>query len=207
MLGIEYLWIDSLCIIQDDKADWKHEAGTMADVYGGSYLNISATAAADGSRGCFSRGDMHYIIPVPIKVIHYGETRTLFLEDTDLIGTSLSRMPLTMRAWCLQERLLAVRTLHFTNTQLFWDCASLFACETQPDGSLERTYIMNRIDTFSSFLDPWEHVVSDYTDAKLTFSSDRIVALAWIARSQSKRTTESQRYVAGMWIERIVDDL
>lgn len=52
-LGIEYLWIDSLCIIQNDTADWEHEASRMSDLYTNSYFTISALHSADDSEGCF----------------------------------------------------------------------------------------------------------------------------------------------------------
>ena len=52
-LGYHYLWIDSLCIIQDDFQDWKAQAGSMADVYRGALMNIAATAAADNTQGLF----------------------------------------------------------------------------------------------------------------------------------------------------------
>ncbi|TVY15628.1 hypothetical protein LARI1_G006275 [Lachnellula arida] len=46
-LGIQFLWIDSLCIIQDDKRDWEREAACMAKIYSNSYINIAATGASD----------------------------------------------------------------------------------------------------------------------------------------------------------------
>lgn len=52
-LGIDYLWIDSLCIIQDDEDDWRQESLLISTVYGNFYLNIAATGASDGSQGCF----------------------------------------------------------------------------------------------------------------------------------------------------------
>ena len=52
-LGIRYLWIDSLCIVQDDKKDWAVEAAKMAHIYRGSYLTIAATSAANGDGGLF----------------------------------------------------------------------------------------------------------------------------------------------------------
>jgi hypothetical protein len=62
-LDIDYLWIDSLCIIQNnDSDDWAKEAAQMSSIYGGSYLNIAATSAVDGSKGflgnwhCFNSG-------------------------------------------------------------------------------------------------------------------------------------------------------
>lgn len=52
-LGAEYIWIDSLCIIQDDHEDRTLEATQMGHVYSNSFLTISATGARDGSVGCF----------------------------------------------------------------------------------------------------------------------------------------------------------
>jgi hypothetical protein len=52
-LGISYLWIDSLCILQDDKDDWERECVMMGTIYRNSFLTLAATAAEDGSRGLF----------------------------------------------------------------------------------------------------------------------------------------------------------
>ncbi|MBE3109014.1 MAG: HET domain-containing protein, partial [Acidobacteria bacterium] len=52
-LGVRYLWIDSLCIIQDSREDWEREAARMADVYANSYLTIAASSSPDSSGGCF----------------------------------------------------------------------------------------------------------------------------------------------------------
>jgi Heterokaryon incompatibility protein (HET) len=53
-LGVTYLWIDALCIIQDDEEDWQRESGRMASIYGSSYLTVSATRARDVEGGCFA---------------------------------------------------------------------------------------------------------------------------------------------------------
>lgn len=52
-LNISYLWIDSLCIVQDDTSDWKAESVKMAEVYSGAYMTIAATGASSGNLGCF----------------------------------------------------------------------------------------------------------------------------------------------------------
>ncbi|KAK3387353.1 hypothetical protein B0H63DRAFT_364482, partial [Podospora didyma] len=52
-LGLEYIWIDCLCIIQDDSDDWLRESSKISKVYGGSVVTISASGATDGSVGCF----------------------------------------------------------------------------------------------------------------------------------------------------------
>ncbi|ENH67407.1 hypothetical protein FOC1_g10010677 [Fusarium oxysporum f. sp. cubense race 1] len=60
-LGIIYLWIDSLCIIQDSPEDWREQAAQMADVYQHSFLTIAATKSHDGSQGCFSETSHQYV--------------------------------------------------------------------------------------------------------------------------------------------------
>lgn len=50
-LGLQYLWADCLCIVQDNKADWEHEAGRMADVYTNAYLTLAATRASSCGEG------------------------------------------------------------------------------------------------------------------------------------------------------------
>jgi hypothetical protein len=52
-LKVRYLWIDSLCIIQDSKEDWEREAANMAYVYSNSYLSILADWSTDSDGGCF----------------------------------------------------------------------------------------------------------------------------------------------------------
>jgi hypothetical protein len=56
-MGHRYIWIDSLCIIQDSEDDWHYESSRMGDVYKNSFCNISATAAEDGRMGLFFERD------------------------------------------------------------------------------------------------------------------------------------------------------
>jgi hypothetical protein len=67
-LGIDYLWIDSLCIIQDSNHDWEAESALMSSVYSGSKINIAAAAARDGSDGCFCQPP--------------GYIRSVYVEET-----------------------------------------------------------------------------------------------------------------------------
>lgn len=52
-LGVQCLWIDSLCIIQDDPTDWEAESSKMSSVYMNAYLAVSALHSADDADGCF----------------------------------------------------------------------------------------------------------------------------------------------------------
>lgn len=54
-IGIRWIWIDALCIIQDDSLDWERESSDVATIYSNSYLTIAATSSARPSDGCFRR--------------------------------------------------------------------------------------------------------------------------------------------------------
>lgn len=130
-LGIQYLWIDSLCIIQDDPKDWEIEAASMAQVYSQAYLTIAASAAADGSQGLLRKDPRQPYIKLPnpskSESLNYGVS----------IGPALSRFyvldsaPLNTRAWTLQERVLSSRTLHYAADQVHWECRELLSSEAR----------------------------------------------------------------------------
>jgi hypothetical protein len=61
VLGIEYIWVDALCIVQDDPIEWQKEASKMESIYSGSSLTIAATDATNSSGGCFLNADVHSI--------------------------------------------------------------------------------------------------------------------------------------------------
>jgi Heterokaryon incompatibility protein (HET) len=65
-LGLRYLWVDSLCIIQNDEDDWRNEAMTMSDIYEQAYCTIAAAAAPDGVTGCFAQSVQDdCLVPLP----------------------------------------------------------------------------------------------------------------------------------------------
>lgn len=132
-LNFSWVWIDLLCIIQDNTDDWNKESSLMASVYGSSSLNIAATAALDGTTGCLFKRDLVYVRGGHIEVEINDEDRTYDYFDSDLFLNDIDAAPLLGRAWVVQERLLAPRTLHFAVSQVFWECKAKFACETFPD--------------------------------------------------------------------------
>lgn len=112
-LGFQYLWVDALCIIQDDLRDWAQEAAKMADIYARSSLNIAATGAEDVRGGLY-----HTRRPLDVLSCHIppnwewlpreGLVTIYPLELSDLSGTASLRR----RGWAIQERFLAPRTVH-----------------------------------------------------------------------------------------------
>ncbi|KAI1382969.1 heterokaryon incompatibility protein-domain-containing protein [Hypoxylon trugodes] len=131
-LRSEYLWIDSLCIIQHSKEDWERESVTMADVYRYSRCNIAATASRGPSEGCFHPRDPRLVSPLEITLdTKEGKEKYLFL-DNDMWNSDVEEAPLNKRAWVQQERLLAPRQIHCGRQQLFWECPETSKCETYP---------------------------------------------------------------------------
>lgn len=128
-LKIPYLWIDSLCIIQDSPSDWEKEAAKMATIYAGSVCTLSALGSVDSNGGFF----------------RVAEKKRDFVFRYDLnLGSQRIRVfpcepnnwglagPLMKRAWTLQERELSNRILHFSEEELFWECKTLRASTDLP---------------------------------------------------------------------------
>ncbi|TVY87515.1 hypothetical protein LAWI1_G005673 [Lachnellula willkommii] len=150
-LGIRYLWIDSLCIIQDDILDWEVESAKMAQVYMSSQLNLAATHSSSGKEGCF--GERRSLDTLNQTELNVGEDVAIepsdetegnykifyrhalhvahdhFTRAMDYAHTIEDLSPLLSRAWVFQERLLSPRTLHFHAEELIWECASGISCE------------------------------------------------------------------------------
>ena len=139
-LGYRYLWIDSLCIIQDDNKDWERESGLMAVVYGNADLVIGASSAAHGSQGFL--GSRQGFIDGLVSLSEANGSRTTpwqacyrtsfphspFKESREAFRPA-NEGPLESRAWAYQERLLARRFISFGSHELCWECPSLLECE------------------------------------------------------------------------------
>lgn len=194
-LDFEYIWIDSLCIIQDDDADWSRESSLMSSIYSNAHLNIAAAGAVDGSEGCFfERPPPHlwrYRIPLTVR----GKKGVYGLSVSDPSYRCVWSQPLVKRAWALQERILARRTIHFSKTELLWECNTKVACETFPEGLPK--YQLHPGHFHKKEILDWHIIVDNYTSAKLTYSKDKLVALSGIAQMFHQRTGD--QYVAGMW--------
>jgi hypothetical protein len=125
-LDVRYLWIDSLCIIQDCIDDWAKESITMGDVYKNALCNIAATAAPDGRAGCFQERSALLARTCRVNIESPpGPPTTSGVYDLIEPGfweSGINNAPLLKRAWVLQERTLAPRIIHFGQRQLFWEC-------------------------------------------------------------------------------------
>jgi hypothetical protein len=132
-LGPRYLWIDSLCIIQDDEDDESHEIAEMSSIYTNSYITIAATRSESSMHGCYSTGSLHHQ-DYPLLSSKQRNESTM---GTDLyvrekiahIGKERAITPLLKRGWVCQERLLSPRVLHFCEKELVWECRESSSCQ------------------------------------------------------------------------------
>jgi hypothetical protein len=128
-LGYQYLWIDALCIIQDDLEEWYGEAPEMAYVYYNSTCTIAAYSAKNDSEGflaaAFEPRPSFWLSPRPqaenanFSVSHNMTPRSLSLGGS--FRSQVNENFLTRRGWVFQERILSRRILHFTRYHIFYE--------------------------------------------------------------------------------------
>jgi Heterokaryon incompatibility protein (HET) len=218
-LSIRYLWIDSLCIIQDNTEDWARESANMASIYEDAWLVIAATHAEHGGIGCFSSRNDKTTLRSGIPQLNdptagmYIQNRGDHLHFDPMAAYNANpdqRYPLLSRAWCFQERLLATRVLHFTRDELIWECRTTTRCEC---GSLERSegirgafktrWAVNR--ELGELFDLWHKTLRLYSKLRVTYGSDRLPALSGLAKKLQSRGCGE--YAAGVWAKNIFADL
>ncbi|RDW85690.1 hypothetical protein BP5796_04015 [Coleophoma crateriformis] len=120
-LGIQYLWIDSLCIIQGPDGNWEEESKRMEQVFASAYCTIAATSAEDSNAGFLNQpvddNQSIYVQHSPGQYIYVSANISDFHTDVDLAN-------LNKRAWVMQERLLSPRTIHFSSNQVYGECGN-----------------------------------------------------------------------------------
>ncbi|KAG4432452.1 hypothetical protein IFR05_012067 [Cadophora sp. M221] len=124
-LGLQYLWIDSLCIIQGEGGDWTQEALRMEDVYSSAYCVLAASSAKAPTDGFLVPRKNNKFLKFDMGGQNVSVCR--FVDDFE---SHVLRGPLSKRGWVMQERALAHRTLFFTDSQTYFECGAGVRCET-----------------------------------------------------------------------------
>ncbi|KAF1921850.1 heterokaryon incompatibility protein-domain-containing protein [Ampelomyces quisqualis] len=214
-LGLRYIWIDSLCIIQDSLRDWETESSKMSSIYQNSYITISATNSGDSNARCLIDRRK------PVKIPYENTTKKeLALRARRILdhhpsidpngGPAKPIGPLSSRAWALQEHVLSTRILHYTATELLFECKTSYRCECMPERKAYPTtpsLIPKAVSTkkTSAVYEAWQRVVEKYSARNLTVPSDKLPAISGVA-SKIRKATHSE-YMAGLWKGNLASDL
>ncbi|KAI0199845.1 hypothetical protein F4808DRAFT_451252 [Astrocystis sublimbata] len=125
-IEIQYLWIDSLCIIQDDEDDWEYEAAQMEQVFSLAYCTLGASSSKSSEEGFLC--PRH---PRPcVRLEPPGIGRLYVCQNIDNFNRDVDLGELNSRGWVLQERALSRRSIFYTETQVYWECGEGVHCET-----------------------------------------------------------------------------
>ncbi|KAI0406318.1 HET-domain-containing protein [Xylaria palmicola] len=226
-LGVEYLWIDAFCIIQDDDSDFTLQMAEVPTIYARSIITIGASRAATASQGFLDEINLADDTTLAVR-LHFqcpsGKFGSIFIT---CIPKSRLQEPIRHRAWTMQEFYLPVRLLQFESYQLRWHCSNSdmqigFAEQAFTDGwkrgnnpNDEREepawsfpYTKNFFAEYAKMgmptaerhniaLSHWHSFIPTYTSRSLTFAKDRPWAASGTAEAWATITQDD--YLAGHW--------
>ncbi|RYP47329.1 hypothetical protein DL768_006580 [Monosporascus sp. mg162] len=200
-IGSNLIWIDSLCIIQNDPADWDEESCKMSTVYRHALLTIVASSAASCNEGFLERerdasvllrevqlGDRWTEVRAR-KVLQSGHHRPYRYNSSP---EDRRLEPVDTRGWTLQERLLSPRSVVLTAGEAQWACGAAQACECGQAPSEVTT------PQTSTSGDEWFRILVDYTTRNLTKDTDRLIALAGVSKVMARSLPG--KFSAGVWV-------
>lgn len=222
-LGYRYLWIDSLCILQDSQEDWEIASVKMGDIYKDSALTIAAAVSA-GSSGNL----IHVYEEPPVPILH-NSLRINASADShhpisirrkekgeDELLDGIVKSHLATRGWALQERYLSERILYYGKRQLYWECRGLLCAadgdepdkynenqfwrwhhNPQDNSSTKTTGADITPQKYRELCSTWYSILEQYSKRNLTVTSDKFPALSGVAAQFAQLTGDT--YVAGLW--------
>ncbi|KAI7458550.1 hypothetical protein KC351_g18089 [Hortaea werneckii] len=204
-LGIHHIWIDALCIVQDDNEDWQRESSRMAEIYSGAYIVFVAAAAADVEGGLDPSADLkdwHYLTK------HQVKAGSMWVRFKDHKSDACAFLPIATRAWTYQERRLAKRCLIFGESEVVWECRQGCRCPCFGAQTVVRQAKPQLLPSvpgtagrhFASSQDAyrfWCPAVHIFSKMQLSRPTDRLTAISAIA-SVIQAVTGDQ-YLAGLW--------
>ncbi|KAH8802510.1 heterokaryon incompatibility protein-domain-containing protein, partial [Xylogone sp. PMI_703] len=202
-LGVRRLWIDSLCIIQDDIADWEKECPLMADIYSRALVTIAASDAANSNAGFLGE----YPSSLRCNIGGLIQIRCIPTFITSPVAHNEESI-LSGRGWALQEAIFSPRFLSFKRERLQWHCTK----ESRSDDILmpywskfdtrraERPTIAKLL-TWDErrVYESWRDIVTNFSQTKLTKPTDKLPALSGLAKAICNSLGD--RYAAGVFLK------
>ena len=202
-LGCRFLWVDVLCIIQDDKVHTAKEIAMMPRIYENAY----ATVIAARSKSCDEGFLQDITTPTPSSDIFRFPLCGDNLTSGSILcfdQNSLKMDPIEERAWPLQEFLLSRRLIRFGHHQVTWICRQSWKT-TREDETLnwflrrEQEKVDMKTEFYEGSMDlfTWDKLIWNYTGRDLSDQHDRLLAISGIASKLAEKSQDA--YIAGMW--------
>ena len=205
-LGLEFIWVDCLCIRQDNPQDIALEIAQMPQIYKNSFVTISAARARHSNEG--------FLHDMSLPPISEPAFRLPFACPDGKLGSvilssGLAKSPIDERAWTLQEYILSCRVLQFTNAGLHWTCREAVGFR-QDDAFLALDYLLpfrNSYQMFQGLYENnracrhWMNIVEEYTKRELTYALDKLPAISGVAEVWAQALDDS--YLAGIWLSHL----
>lgn len=207
--GLEYIWVDSVCIIQGNVDDWFTEANRMHEVYANAYFTICAASVDSASAGLFhTRQAWKYSIePCELATQRISIRSSSFKELIE--GSTWSS-----RAWTLQEEYLSPRIIYWTPQKMYWSCSRCFITEGELSAApsppavplLSQSSFLVASRSGQDLHERWYDLVESFTKRNLTNPKDKFPAISGIAM-RYRRCRPNDEYLAGLWRDTFARDL
>lgn len=213
LLHIKYLWIDALCIVQDDTSDWELHVAEMGIIYRHAHLVIAAGSSDNSNESFLGIPDRPG--PIGLDFARNGESGRVFCRKIQGAGMHENYEgmyggcdPLDSRGWTLQERILATRVIIFSSTELQWICKGSRTCEANHGDSNQQDLTVYDLTSASETYAFWHRLVKEYSRRHLSYTSDKLPALAGVASiAASLINAADGSYLAGLWQGNLLQDL
>ena len=210
-LGLRYVWIDSLCIVQDSASDWQRESSLMGSVYSGGAINISADAAEDGDQGFLSkRAPSCFPCTLPDK----NSQGVLLMKASKRKRWIEYNGNLRRRAWVLQEYTLSACSIRYNMNGIVWECRCGYYYDSEvifEENQFRReTRALKKMPLQINSVSPsspaskisevmalWRKLINEYSKKELKFETDVLSALSGLA--SLVHTATGDQYLAGIW--------
>jgi hypothetical protein len=121
LLDLQFLWIDSLCILQDDAEDWLLEGSKTSDIYSQSSITLAASSAPNPNEGLFRSSTSFHQAKQVVLTDHVGIRSVYYVR---VVPKAMHDLPLLRRAGFYQERKLSKRVVHFCTQGVDWETES-----------------------------------------------------------------------------------
>ncbi|KAH8723805.1 heterokaryon incompatibility protein-domain-containing protein [Phaeosphaeriaceae sp. PMI808] len=208
-LSIKYLWVDTLCIVQDDEADKTREMGLMAQIYGNAHLTIVASMANNASEGFLGprkrAHDCAVSLPFRVSPNVFGSVK---LQDLRPLVLHRPTEPVDRRAWCLQEQLVSRRLLLYQSKTLQWRCSTglkNLGNSLCADSIYSKSWLLSQLSTNpKDASEQWQRIVCNYSSRTASLYRDKLPALAAVAE---RFAPFLGKYYAGIWSYDMIQQL